>query len=129
MHRNNLLAVAGVAAALLPIEAFFGFGLWFAPGWANEWPGGLPIHLVWPVGMTAVATAILLTMAVGFGAAVAASHQAESGAPLSGRAARLWVVVAVVSAAIVSPFVFGYFHTAALESWPNGYNSRGNPNQ
>jgi hypothetical protein len=47
-----------------------GFGLWFAPGWANGWPFGLHRNVVWPLGMSVVAFAAVLALGVGVGAAV-----------------------------------------------------------
>ncbi len=39
MPRINWLVVAGLAAATaLMAESVIGFGLMFAPGWANHWP-------------------------------------------------------------------------------------------
>jgi hypothetical protein len=44
---------------------FVGFGLWFAPGWANGWPFGLHINVVWPLGLAALVFVAVLGAIVG----------------------------------------------------------------
>ena len=38
MPRINWLVVGVLAAVTFMTEAVIGFGLMFAPGWANQWP-------------------------------------------------------------------------------------------
>jgi hypothetical protein len=48
---------------------YLGFALWFAPGWANVWPG-LPQREVCPAGLTALAFLGGMCLVVGFEAAI-----------------------------------------------------------
>lgn len=121
MDRRNWLGVTASTGILLPIEAFFGFGLWFAPGWANGWPGGLRIHLVWPAGMAVVVTAMFLTAAAGAGAALMATTQPPPSWPPGRQAVCLGCLIGFAGT-LVWFLLFGYFRFAALEMWPNGYN-------
>jgi hypothetical protein len=116
------LAVAGLAGAALAAECFVGFGLWFAPGWANQWPGGLSIDVVWPAGMTAFAAVMLMTAAVGVGASLAAGYQYWSGHSLGRSAIALWLAVTAVITVAASACWFASLRASALAMWPNGYN-------
>lgn len=122
LGRHNWPVIALLAFVAIAVEGFYGFGLWFAPGWANRWPGGLSIHVVWPAGMTAVAAAMLMTAAVGVGAAVAAGYQSQSGEPPSRLAVRLWLAVATLLTALASAYIFMSLRAETLAMWPNGYN-------
>lgn len=60
-------------ALVLGGGCFAGFGLWFAPGWANGWP--LHRNVVWPAGLTGVAFATVLALAAGGWAAYRAERE------------------------------------------------------
>ena len=61
--RLSLYALLGSLAG-----GYIGFRFWFAPGWANGWPG-LPRRLLWSVGLTVVAFLTGVAVVVGSGAA------------------------------------------------------------
>lgn len=120
MRRHNWPAVAGSAGVAFAAEAFAGFGLWFAPGWANRWPGGPSIHLVWPAGLTAVAGAMLLTAAAGVGAVLAAAYQRRAGRPPGRRALLAWLAASVAGTVVAVAYLFAVLRADALAMWPNG---------
>ena len=62
----------GALVAFL-VEAFGGFALLFT-GWANGWPFGWTIHVVWSAGMAALLFVMLMTFTVGVAAVVAADR-------------------------------------------------------
>ena len=66
-----LIIVVG-AVVSLGGEAFLGFTLAFAPGWANDWPLGLTIYSVWSTGMSVMCFLLLMTAAIAMGAIVGA---------------------------------------------------------
>jgi hypothetical protein len=45
-------------------EILFSFPFFFAPGWANGWPGGLTIYLVWSTWLTATLFIMLMTCGI-----------------------------------------------------------------
>jgi hypothetical protein len=122
MVRKGSLVTYGIMAALaalaLPAEVFAMFALWFAPGWANRWPGGLPIHVVWPAGLSALVflTTMTVAMAVIAGACLWADR------PLGRRAFGLWLVVTGTLALAAAVWVYSSLHAHTLTMWPNGYN-------
>jgi hypothetical protein len=122
LNRQELLNVAGAAAALISVEAFFAFGLSFAPGWANGW--GIGIHIVWPAGMAVVVTAMLLTATVGVSAVLLAEGQPEVQIP-GRKVIRRYLAAGIVAVVIVWGLLFALFRSAALAVWPDGYNPRG----
>src|SRR5689334_15201857 len=73
--------VLTLTGAVLGGLAFVACGLWFAPGWANGWPLGLPRSAVWPAGLALVSFAAVLVAGGGAGGAARAAF---------GRPARLW---------------------------------------
>src|ERR1700719_1145348 len=117
--RCNWLAVALFCGAAACAGCMATCGLWFAPGWANEWPGGLSIHLVWPVGLTTLAATILMTAAVGAGAGLAAGYQHLTGRPPGRWAVRLWLAVALLATIAVSVYLFTQLRADALAMWPH----------
>lgn len=59
------------AAAALFVENILGWLLFFSPGWANGWPGGLSFQTVLSVGMTGYILLMLMTAATLIGAILA----------------------------------------------------------
>jgi hypothetical protein len=104
-------------------EAFIGFGLYFAPGWANGWPFGLTIHVVWSSGMTVLLFLLTVTLAVAIGAAVGlCCSWFKAGRRESRRAFALWLVGATATAFAISYLAYGVIFASTWEMWPNGYN-------
>lgn len=114
------ISIAAVAA--LGCELFFGFGFFFAPGWANGWPGGLSMSRVWSAGMTAYLFAIILTigLAVGgmFGLLLSRFKASRQRA-----AAVFWVWLACWAglAALFCAWAYGEIYSSTLEAWRTGY--------
>jgi hypothetical protein len=109
------------AAAGVVVEALMAFPFFFAPGWANGWPGGLTIHVIWSAFMTAVVAVMGMTVGVGIGAFAGLLAYAI----LGGRRARLLFLIGVGIVAllvtIVCPWVYREVHESTLEMWPDGY--------
>ncbi len=59
-----------VCIIALPCEAFFGFGLFFAPGWAKGWPIDVDWSTIWFTGLFLLLLAMMVTFVVGVAAAV-----------------------------------------------------------
>lgn len=62
MSRDACKTLAFVPLVALLVEFFSAFQFYFAPGWANGWPG-LSMHVVWSSGMTLFVFITLMTCA------------------------------------------------------------------
>jgi hypothetical protein len=120
----GLLLLASVAFLLLG-ELSIGFGLWFAPGWANGWPGGLSIYFVWPAGMTLILFAILMTIGFGVVGSTCIALSASSGSPSTKRdfegSFAIWMVIWLTVVSVICACAYFVFYLSALDMWPNGY--------
>jgi|GEM_PF-5584778 len=113
------------SSSALACEAFFGFGLAFNPGWANGWPFGLTIHMVWPAGMSLLFFLLAMTAAVDLGAIVGATCSRNGVGLHRGRAAFItWLIGSGVVAMFASVWILKVISAQALEEWPNGYGPR-----
>jgi hypothetical protein len=110
----------GAFVALLP-ELFFGFGLWFAPGWANGWPGGLTIYRVWSAGMTACLFVMMSTIGVGAGGMIGLSLKLSRQNRLAELVVLAWLVLWTVLSISACALAYREFYVSTLEMWPNGY--------
>jgi hypothetical protein len=68
MELKHWDAIGLYCSVALAGELFFGFGLWFAPGWAREWPFGLPFQVVWATGLAIMLCLIVVTGSAAIGA-------------------------------------------------------------
>ena len=59
-----------LALLALGAEVVASFPFFFAPGWANGWPGGLTIYLVWSAWLTVTLFVMLMTCGIGVGALI-----------------------------------------------------------
>ncbi len=113
----NAITLGAIAA--FASEAWVGFSLWFAPGWANGWPGGLRIHTVWSTGMAGLLFLLTLTLAVGVGAAVGyLCIRFEVGHRWGHRVFAAWLIAATVLAFAMSYVAFAKIYASTLEMWP-----------
>jgi hypothetical protein len=124
MSQRRLLAIGLISLAVIPAELVFGFAFWFSPGWANRWPGGLPITLVWPAGLSLL---LFLTLMTAVTAACTLLLGAVKNPPrLRERGQmRLLATWELLAALAVTPLVIGAFmalQETAARMWPNGYN-------
>jgi hypothetical protein len=111
------MAFAGVGC-----ELCFGFSLWFAPGWANGWPFGLTIHVVWSVGMALLLFLVLVTTAAGLGAAVGwVGSQHVVGLRHGRKVYVAWLFLAAAAALALALETYQRTHATTLRMWPNGY--------
>ena len=67
LARANYGQLCFLACLVLGAEVVGSFPFYFAPGWANGWPGGLTIYRVWSSWLTV--TFFIMLMTIGFGAA------------------------------------------------------------
>src|SRR4051794_5471702 len=118
--RSGWCTVAAVAGAVFLAELFVGFGLWFNPGWANGWPGGLSIHVVLPTGLAAHTAVTLMTAAVG----LAAAGLALFNRPSNRGVLVFFLVVMLAGTLFVSGTMFFKLRAQAVAMWPQGYNPR-----
>jgi hypothetical protein len=110
------------ACLALGFEALGTFGFFFAPGWANGWPGGLTIYQVWSAWLTVTFFVMLITVGVGVGCLisllacvfpVARRH--------SGYVFGTWMVLWAVLSVATSSWAYAKIYASTLEMWPNGY--------
>src|SRR4051794_17453738 len=59
-----------LACLALPAEAVVNFPFFFAPGWANGWPGGLTIYQVWSTWLSITLFVMLMTFGLGLGSLI-----------------------------------------------------------
>jgi hypothetical protein len=109
---NRLLLFSLVALAG---GVYLGFGLWFAPGWANGWPG-LPQREVWPTGLTALAFVVGMCLVIGFGAAIL-SRVAKRERAANGAFA-VWLLCGLTLVAAGCWWVYQELHSTAVQLWP-----------
>jgi hypothetical protein len=93
---------------------FFGFGLWFAPGWANEWPG-LPQKVVWPAGMSILAFVAGAAPIIGFGAYICSRL---GGGRQSRWALAVWSGCWLVLMAVACSRLYQALRNEAEHVWP-----------
>src|SRR5262245_46746453 len=79
-----------------------GFGLWFAPGWANGWPFGLHRNLVWPLGLACLVFGAVSAVASDVGKAF---HEDSDPADSVRHRGWLWGSAAVAAVIAVLAFV------------------------
>ena len=58
------------ALLALGVEMASSFPYYFAPGWANGWPGGLTIYQVWSTWLTATLFIMLMTSGIAIGSLI-----------------------------------------------------------
>jgi len=118
----NCARLFAIACLILVAEAVVSFPFFFAPGWANGWPGGLTIHRVWSTWLTITIFVMLVSAGLGLGSLISLVAGAF---PLGRRNAReilgTWMVVWTVLCAGTCAWAFMQIYASTLEMWPNGY--------
>jgi hypothetical protein len=115
------VAIISGAAAGVAVEGLMAFSFFFAPGWANGWPGGLTIYVVWSAFMTMVFAAMGMTVGVGMGAFASLLLHAALGGRRAQRLFLIRVAIWALLVAIGCPWVYRQIHESTLAMWPNGY--------
>ena len=97
------------------------FPFFFAPGWANGWPG-LTIYQIWSSWLSVTLFLMLMTVGVGVGSLVSLLANAFPGVRRHTGSVFgvLMVMWSILSVAICS-FAFREIYASTLEMWPNGY--------
>ena len=115
-------ALAFMALGALAVELIFGFQFYFAPGWANGWPGGLSIYRVWSAGMTAYLFIMMMTVGIGVGAtAIFLLCRFPAVRRRSAAVFWTWLVILTGLTAVVCTLAYCEIYASTLEMWPNGY--------
>ena len=110
------------ACLALGAEALGTFGFFFAPGWANGWPGGLTIYQVWSTWLTITLFVMSMTIGVGVGCLVSLLACIF---PVTRRCAGYvfgtWMVLWAIPSAATGFWAYSQIYASTLEMWPNGY--------
>ena len=110
------------ALLALGTEVAFSFPLFFAPGWANGWPGGLTIHQVWSTWLTATLLVMLMTSGIAIGSLICLLFSGLSGRQRYARVTLVvWIGLWVVLSAVACLRIFPEVYASARQMWPNGY--------
>jgi hypothetical protein len=123
LTRQTWVTIALVSLMAVPSELAVRFGLWFSPGWANF--GGTSIQVIWPIGLSVLFFLILMTAAVGIGAAAVAIdtwRRHEHSSRLLGFA--MWLAAATVLALMATATYYADLRSSAMTLFPNGYNPK-----
>jgi hypothetical protein len=106
-------------------EVMLGGPCFMAPGWANQWPFGLSINVVWSGGMAILASLILMTLASGLGAVVGLVFSWRGAGLRYGRPVYCaWIICAAIATLFTYVHVYRDLHATTLKMWPNGYPNR-----
>jgi hypothetical protein len=111
-----------LACLALGSEAVLSFPLFFSPGWANGWPGGLTIYRVWSTWLTITLFVMLMTIGLGAGALVSLlAWLFPSIRSHTGNVLGTWMVFWTVLCVATCCLAFKEIYASTLEMWPNGY--------
>jgi hypothetical protein len=112
------------AGALLALgfECVASFPFFFAPGWANGWPGGFTIYEVWSTWLTVTLFVMLITSGVGLGSLVSLfCCVVPRGRRHASVVFSIWTGVWTLLSATACALAFRGIYASTLEMWPNGY--------
>jgi hypothetical protein len=111
-----------VALRLLAALVIVSFGFFFAPGWANGWPGGLTIYQVWSTWLTVTFFVMLMTCGICLGSLVSLLFCLfPRGQRHTGNVFGAWMVIWTILSAVSCASAFREIYGSTLEMWPNGY--------
>ncbi len=109
-------AILAASVALMPVEAFFSFALWFTPGWANGWP--FSKHVVWSAGMAILLFAALMTGTLAVGAAYAIARHPARTRSSTRKAFATWVAGSGAVIALLCACVGHALYLGIVRAWP-----------
>jgi hypothetical protein len=110
------------ALLALGIEIVSSFPLYFAPGWANGWPGGFTIYQVWSTWLTATLFIMLMTSGIAIGSLICLLISVLSGGRRYARVTLvIWIGLWVFLSAVACLRIFPEVYASTREMWPNGY--------
>jgi hypothetical protein len=110
------------ALLALGAEILSGFPFFFAPGWANDWPGGLTIYRVWSTWLTATLFIMLMTSGIAIGSVICLPISAlPGGRRYAGITLVVWIGLWSLLSVVVCLKAFPEVYASTLEMWPNGY--------
>ena len=114
------------ALIALGVEILSSFPFYFAPGWANGWPGGLTMPLVWSTWLTATLFIVLITGGIGLGSLIGLLiSYFPGGRRFAGATLIVWMGLWVFLAVVTCVWAFPEVYASTLKEWPNGYPGEG----
>jgi hypothetical protein len=120
--RPDYRTVAVVAWSVFVDLPFLAFPFYFAPGWANGWPGGLTMARVWSAGMTLGLFAWLTAAGVGFGALIAlAVGRFTTVRKVQDVAFVAWLLFWLSFAVVACALFYAATYAGTLKMWAGGY--------
>jgi hypothetical protein len=106
----------------LGAEVVVSFPFFFAPGWANGWPGGLSIYRVWSTWFTVTLFVMLMTCGIGAGSLISLLLCGfPSGRRSAATALATWIAFWAVLSLLACLRAFPEIYASTLEMWPHGY--------
>jgi hypothetical protein len=118
----NCARLFAIACLVLVAEAVVSFPFFFAPGWANGWPGGLTIYQIWSTWLTITLFFMVMTAGIGVGALISLLACTFSlGRRHSGDVLGVWMIIWTALSLAASFWAFTAIYASTLEMWPNGY--------
>jgi hypothetical protein len=110
------------ALLVLAAEVFVSFGFFFAPGWANGWPGGLTIYQVWSTWLTITLFVMMMTVGVSAGSLVSLVACVFPAARRHTRKVlTAWMVGCGILSTAACAWAFRGIYASTLQMWPHGY--------
>ena len=110
------------ALLALGIEIAGSFPFFFAPGWANGWPGGLTIHRVWSTWLTATLVIMMMTSGIAIGSLICRLIGAlPGGRRYAGVALLVWIGLWGLLSAVACLWIFPEVYASTREMWRDGY--------
>ena len=114
---NEIALIAGAAFVGTTIS---GYCFSFSPGWANF---GSKIYVVFAGGLALISFLSVFMLSATVGAAIGSlCSQSSRIQPRECWLYTGWLVISAMVAIAAARLAFLYFHNAALEAWPKGYN-------
>ncbi|MDB5342428.1 MAG: hypothetical protein JWP89_805 [Schlesneria sp.] len=108
--------------AVLACEVYTGFGISFNPGWANGWPFGITIHVVFSTVMSVLSFLILMTASSFVGSLIASCFAAIGVGDRHLRPAFILLIICCTApAAILAQMCFMEIYASTFKMWPDGY--------
>jgi hypothetical protein len=118
--KYGLLFVVSCSALLA--EAVLSFPFYFAPGWANGWPGGLTIYRVWSTWLTITLFVMLMTAGVGVASLISLlACIFPGGSRHSSKVLTILIAIWAILSVTTCSWAFSAIYSSTPEMWPNGY--------
>src|SRR4051812_17122777 len=105
-----------LALLALGAEVVVSFPFFFAPGWANGWPGGLTIYQVWSTWLTVTLFVMMMTCGIGAGSLTSLLLCAfPRGRRHAATALVIWIDLWVILSVVICLWSFPVIYASTLE--------------